>query len=93
MSDILFVSYALHSKFTFGTPFGRRSLWGFFQAMVFFQALDYLLFVVIFTRFGIESTLVILLCTGIVFLVRFVFVRRTLRGGGAGIRAGRRPDE
>ena len=75
-------SYALHSKVTFGTPFGWSRLGRYLQTMIVFQALDWLLFAVIFTRWRIDSSLVILLSTAVVFVLRFVFVRRSLRGGG-----------
>ena len=75
-------SYVLHSKVTFGTPFGWGSLGRYLQTMIVFQALDWILFTVIFTRWRIDSSLVILVSTAVVFVLRFVFVRRSLRGGG-----------
>ena len=73
-------SYALHRKITFRTSFGWRSLRDDLRTMVVFQALDYVVFAVIFTRFTIDSTDVILMATGVVFLLRYLFVRRSLRG-------------
>jgi hypothetical protein len=73
-------SYALHSKLTFRTRFGWRSLRDYLRTMVVFQALDYVVFAVIFTRFAIDATYVILMATGVVFVLRFLFVRRSLRG-------------
>ena len=52
----------------------------YLRTMVVFQGLDYLIFAVIFTRFRIDATYVILMATGFVFILRFIFVRRTLRG-------------
>ena len=77
-------SYTLHSKVTFRTRFGWRSLLEYLRTMVVFQGLDYLIFAVVFTRYQIESTYVILMATGVVFLLRFIFVRRTLQRAGAG---------
>jgi len=78
-------SYLLHSRLTFGTPLSWASLRAYLRTMVVFQALDYLVFAVIFTRFAIAPSYVILMATGVVFVLRFVFVRRSLlaRPGGA----------
>jgi putative flippase GtrA len=76
---IFFASYAWHCRFTFGARFSRAGLGRFLRTMVVFQALDWLLFSVIYTRFGLDSNLVILLSTAVVFVVRFVFVRRSLQ--------------
>ena len=72
----------LFRSVTFGTPFGWGSLGRYLQTMIVFQALDWILFTVIFTRWRIDSSLVILVSTAVVFVLRFVFVRRSLRGGG-----------
>jgi hypothetical protein len=73
------VSYLLHSRFTFGTELNWSSAWRYGQTLVVFQLLDWIIFAVIFTRYRIDSTVVILIGTVIVFLLRFVFVRRSLR--------------
>lgn len=72
-------SYAWHSRMTFGTRFSWASLGRYLRTMVVFQTLDWLVFTVIFTRYGIDSTLVILISTAVVFVLRFLFVRRSLR--------------
>lgn len=76
---LFFASYVLHSRFTFGTPFSWRSLGRFFRTISLFQLLDWLLFTVIFTQLGIDANLVILVCTVVVFVLRYLFVRRSLR--------------
>jgi len=76
---IFFASYAWHCRFTFGARFSGRGMGRYLRTMVVFQTLDWVLFSVIFTRFGINSTLVILASTAVVFVVRFIYVRRSLR--------------
>ena len=76
---LFFLSYALHTRFSFGTRFSRRSLWRYFQTIAVFQGLDWLIFTVVFTRYQIHSTYVILMGTAFVFVLRFVFVRRSLK--------------
>ncbi|MEZ4387111.1 MAG: hypothetical protein R3D98_05960 [Candidatus Krumholzibacteriia bacterium] len=79
---VFFASYAWHSRVTFAARFSRGGLGRYLRTMVGFQALDWLLFSVIFTRLGVESNLAILTSTAVVFVVRFVCVRRSLLPGG-----------
>ena len=77
---VFLISYLLHSRLTFGTRLGWRSLGRYLQTMVAFLFLDWFLFTILFHRLSIDSTVIILLCTGLVFVLRFLFVRRSLRG-------------
>ena len=83
-------SYVWHSRVTFRIGLSWRRMREYLRTMVVFLGLDYVVFAVIFTRFAIGSTYVIFMATGVVFLLRFVFVRRSLQGATAA-RDGRTP--
>ncbi len=76
---IFAASYLSHSFWTFRQPLGWRAMARFFQTIVVFQTLDYLVFSFLFTRYAINSTVVILLASAVVFVARFFFVRRALK--------------
>lgn len=76
---LFFGSYALHSKLSFHRATSYSGLWAYFKVIVVFQFLDWLFFAVVFTRFEIDSSYVILMATAFVFLLRFYFVRRSFR--------------
>lgn len=76
---VFFISYLLHSRFTFDTKLGWTSLWRYLRTIIVFQILDWGVFTVIFTRYRIDANVVILIGTAVVFVLRFIFVRRSLR--------------
>lgn len=76
---LFFASYFLHSFLSFRREASYSGMWEYFKIIVGFQFVDWLFFAVIFTRFRIESTYVILMATVFVFLLRFLFVRRSFR--------------
>jgi len=73
-------SYLLHARITFDVRLSLRGLLTYLRTMIVFQTLDWLVFAVAFTRLGIDSVPAILTATAVVFVIRFLFVRRTLRG-------------
>jgi hypothetical protein len=77
---VFFGSYLWHSKVTFRIGLSWRRMVEYLKTIIVFLGLDYFVFAVIFTRYLIASTYVIFMATGVVFMLRFVFVRRSLQG-------------
>ncbi len=73
---IFVFSYYLHSKRTFLTPMSVGGMFRYLRVMVVFQIIDYAVFTLAFSKLGIHSMLSVLIATIIVFVVRFLFVRR-----------------
>lgn len=73
---VFFFSYLLHSKASFNARLSFKTMWEYFRVLVIFQILDYLIFVIVFSYFGISSHLSILVATFILFFSRFIMMRR-----------------
>lgn len=73
------ISYALHARFTFRQQHSLRSFSRYARVIVLFQILDYLLFAVLLEWLQWDTTFSILSATVVIFLVRFLAVRRSFR--------------
>ncbi len=74
---VFFVSYAIHSKFTFNVPRTRQSLSKYFQAVVVFKIIDVAGFTLL-SSYGLDTLASILIASAFEFVIRFVLVRGAL---------------
>lgn len=72
-------SYLGHARFTFHRPLRWHGFLTYLRVLVVFQILDYLTFAFFLTALGIRTTGSILVATGVIFLLRFIFVRRNFK--------------
>jgi hypothetical protein len=76
---VFFVSYALHVSFSFNSKdFSLSTMWRYFQTVISFKVIDYLVFSVIFAYFHIDALAAVFLTSLGIMMVRFAAVRRSL---------------
>jgi hypothetical protein len=76
---VFFVSYALHVSFSFNSKdFSLDSMWRYFQTVISFKVIDYLVFSVIFAYLRIDALAAVFLTSLAIMTVRFTAVRRSL---------------
>ncbi len=76
---IFFMSYLLHSKFTFKKALAWGKLGAFFKAVILIKAFDYVLFSILFVRFDINSNASILTATLVVLIFRYLSLKITFK--------------
>jgi hypothetical protein len=76
---VFFVSYALHVSFSFNSKdFSLHTMWRYFQTVISFKVIDYLVFSVIFAYFHIDALAAVFLTSLAIMTIRFTAVRRSL---------------
>ena len=76
-----FVSYSLHSRFSFQAAYSWNKLRQYGTTVIAFKIIDYLLFAVLFTYWEIEALWAVLVASLMVMLLRFLVVRQVLQEG------------
>ena len=72
---IVFISYFLHCKFTFKSNYSFESLIKFITSVFLFKFFDYLIFIILFNSLSIDSILLILIVSIIIFIFRFLLIK------------------
>src|SRR5687768_8122767 len=77
------LSYVLHAFISFKGTASFRDFWQFLKAVLAVKIADYVVFNVLFTYFEIRALSSVVLATAVIFVVRFITIRRALGGGRA----------
>jgi len=81
-------SYLVHTTISFaGAERSWRSMGRYLQSVLAFKLLDYLVFSVVLVAFDVQAMLSVVIASMAILLLRFLVVRRVLRGGGRTVRA------
>ena len=75
---IFFVSYCIHSKWTFKEELNLNNLKKFFFAVALIKLLDWSIFSVLFVYFQANEIVLVITTTAIIALVRFAAIRSAL---------------
>lgn len=73
-----FISYETHTRFSFTVEKSELSLLKYFRTVIFFKVLDFLTFSVVFEHLKINAPISIIIASGLIFIIRFVFVKKAL---------------
>ena len=73
-----FISYSVHTRFSFISAYSWRRLKTYFAAVILFKVADFMLFTVLFATFNVNAMPAVLLASVAIMLFRFLVVRRVL---------------
>lgn len=77
---IFFVSYKVHTVWSFRVQGGTTSMLSYLRTVLIFKAADYFIFSVVFSLFGIQALWCVMIATLFVAIIRYACVRRALEG-------------
>ncbi|MGJ8638930.1 MAG: GtrA family protein [Opitutaceae bacterium] len=76
---IFFVSYFIHTKWSFNVQRSKKSITRYFQAVIIFKIIDYLTFSILFSLLNIDALIAVILATLTIACFRFLTLNKMLR--------------
>lgn len=77
---IFFVSYKVHTVWSFRVQGGTTSMLSYLRTVLIFKAADYFIFSIVFSLFEIQALWCVMIATLFVAIIRYACVRRALEG-------------